>query len=79
MVNTNMEAQRGSWIHCPNPSCEYTWRYLGRFFLYATCPSCRRNVKIEENKIESARSAQVGSQGQTTAVGNVSAEADIQP
>ncbi|CAN5161030.1 hypothetical protein BH18THE2_BH18THE2_23330 [soil metagenome] len=44
-------------LHCPNPRCDYTWRYLGRFSFYATCPSCRRNIKISENKIESLQPA----------------------
>ena len=39
-------------IHCLNPKCNYAWRYAGRFSFYATCPSCRRNVKISENKVE---------------------------
>ena len=38
-------------IRCPNTSCLYEWKYRGRFRFYATCPSCRRNVKISENKI----------------------------
>jgi hypothetical protein len=29
------------------------------FFIYATCPSCRHNVKISENKIESPQSLQL--------------------
>jgi hypothetical protein len=61
----------GVWIHCPNPACDYVWRYSGRFFLYATCPSCRRNVKISENKVEkpkSLQSVQVRGQSQTVAL-----------
>jgi hypothetical protein len=60
-----------TWIHCPNPSCDYTWNYAGRFFLYATCPSCRRNVKISENKVEkpaSLQSVQVRGQSRTAAL-----------
>jgi hypothetical protein len=37
-------------LQCPNVACNYRWIYSGKFFLYATCPSCRRNVKILENK-----------------------------
>jgi hypothetical protein len=39
-------------IRCPNTSCLYEWEYRRRFRFYATCPSCRRNVKISENKVE---------------------------
>ena len=41
------------WIRCPNIHCAYEWHYTGRFFIYATCPSCRKNVKISQNKVES--------------------------
>jgi hypothetical protein len=58
---------KGILINCPNPKCKYRWKYGGSL-LYATCPSCRRNVKILENKMESLQSAQVGSQVQTTTV-----------
>ena len=49
----------GVWIRCPNTLCAYKWQYTGRFFIYATCPSCRHNVKISENKIESPQSLQL--------------------
>lgn len=42
----------GIMVRCPNLKCGYEWRYLGRFSFYATCPSCRRNVKISENKVK---------------------------
>jgi hypothetical protein len=58
----------GVLVHCPNLDCNYTWRYAGRFVLYATCPSCRRSIKISKNKIESPQSVTVGSQGQIAAV-----------
>ena len=51
---------KGILVRCPNPNCEYTWRYLGRFFYYATCPSCRKNVKIQDNKVESLQSTELG-------------------
>jgi hypothetical protein len=54
-INNNMINPRdsqGTVIHCPNSSCDYTWRYLGSFSFYVTCPSCRRNIKIAENKKE---------------------------
>jgi hypothetical protein len=69
MVNENIESQRGCWIHCPNPNCDYIWRDSGRFFLYATCPSCRRNIKISENKVESSlQPVRVRGQSQTAAI-----------
>jgi hypothetical protein len=43
---------RGVLVRCPNPSCNYEWKYTGHFFIYATCPSCRHNIKIAENRIE---------------------------
>jgi hypothetical protein len=49
-MNRNPE---GTLIHCPNQSCDYTWRYFGKFAFFATCPSCRKNIKIAENKISS--------------------------
>jgi Zn ribbon nucleic-acid-binding protein len=58
----------GILVLCPNEDCKYTWRYSGRFILYATCPSCRRSVKISENKIESLQSVKVGTQGQIAAL-----------
>ena len=42
----------GTVIRYPNSNYNYTWRCLGKFIPYATCPSSRRNVKIAENKIE---------------------------
>lgn len=65
------------WIRCPNSKCQYAWPYSGRFRYYATCPSCRRNVKIQENKIPSPESAQVAIQGQIPAVENTPVEADV--
>ena len=59
----------GVWIRCPSPICgNYEWQYRGRFFLYATCPSCKRNVKISSNKIEKPlQSVQVGDHSQFVA------------
>ncbi len=68
-MNNNMNNQRdsqGTVIHCPNSNCDYTWRYSGRLSFYATCPSCRRNIKIAENQIKpQLQSVRVGSHGQT--------------
>jgi hypothetical protein len=46
------EKHKGILIKCPKPECEYSWWYSGRLVVYATCPSCRRNIKVSENKIE---------------------------
>ena len=55
------EKHKGILIKCPNRECEYSWRYSGRSVVYATCPSCRRNIKVSQNKIETLQSvAQVG-------------------
>ena len=60
------KATVGIWIRCPNPVCgNYEWQYRGRFFLYATCPSCKRNIRISSNKIQKPlQSAQVGDPSQ---------------
>ncbi len=67
----------GIWIRCPNPICgNYEWRYRGRFTVFATCPSCRRNIRISSNKVESPlQSAKVGDHDQIVAanVGGVTA------
>jgi len=59
----------GIWIRCPNPICgNYEWQYRGRFTVFATCPSCRRNIRISCNKIESPlQSAQLGQHEQVAA------------
>ena len=42
----------GIWIRCPHLNCgNYEWLYRGRFLLYATCPSCKRNIRISSNRI----------------------------
>jgi hypothetical protein len=59
---------KGIRIHCNNPICGYEWTYTGNFFLYASCPSCRRNIKISENRVEKLQqSVQVQGHKQTTA------------
>jgi hypothetical protein len=52
-----MEKNNRIVILCPHPSCEYKWEYKGRLPFYATCPSCRRNVKIRDNQIMEVESA----------------------
>jgi len=68
MTEVKYHNSNGVLVHCPNLDCNYTWLYAGRFILYATCPSCRRSIKISKNKIESPQSVTVGSQGQIAAV-----------
>ena len=62
----NAKTRIGIWIRCPSPICgNYEWIYRGRFFIYATCPSCKRNVLISKNKIESPlRSVELGTRKQ---------------
>jgi len=48
------KSRKGVRIRCPNSFCEnYQWIYKGRFLVYATCPSCKKNIRISQNKIES--------------------------
>jgi hypothetical protein len=47
-------------IICPKPDCGYRWKYSGKFVHYATCPSCRRNIRISENKTAAIASALEG-------------------
>jgi len=67
----------GIWIRYPNPICgNYKWQYRGRFIIYATCPSCRRNIRISSNKIESPlQSVELGQHSQIVAanVGGITA------
>jgi len=45
-------------IECPD--CKYVWTYRGKKLkmiaegkrVYLTCPTCRRNVKIEAKEVE---------------------------
>ena len=72
---TNTRDSQGTVIHCPNSSCDYTWRYFGRLAFYATCPSCRRNIRIAENKKECLlQSAKVGRHCQTAVDSHTSAQ-----
>ena len=67
-VKYDVPNSNGVLVHFTNLDCNYRWRYAGRFILYATCPSCRRSIKISKNKIESPQSVTVGSQGQIAAL-----------
>jgi hypothetical protein len=55
-------------VRCNNPIYGYEWRYNGNFFIYTTCPSCRKNVKISQNRVDKLQeSVQVRGHKQTTA------------
>jgi hypothetical protein len=71
------DKRKGILIKCPNRECEYKWWYKGSLVVYATCPSCRRNIKVLQNKIETLHSVpQVGALVQTATAENPPAEAD---
>jgi Zn finger protein HypA/HybF involved in hydrogenase expression len=69
-MRTELESKEkmhmGIRIQYPNPFCEnYQQTYHGRFLVYATCPSCKRNVRISQNKNESPlRSVELGTRKQ---------------
>ena len=71
MDNIIPEEKGGVYVHCSNTRCNYRWRYKGQSTFYASCPYCRRNVKISENKDEWLQSAQVGTQDQTATVATI--------
>ena len=73
-VEVAVPNKKGVLVHCTNSKCQYKWQYKGLSIFYASCPRCRHNVKIQETKIESLRSAQVGRQSQTAAVATTSAK-----
>jgi hypothetical protein len=58
----------GILVRCSNPNCRHRWYYKGRSIFYASCPFCRRNIKLNikpvENKMNSLQSAEVGGHGQ---------------
>ena len=56
------------WLRCPNPICNWEWNYRGHFFIYASCPSCRKNIKIQENKIIESQSLSRFDPSQTQAI-----------
>ncbi len=45
------EQSNRKFIQCPNPECKHRWEYRGRLLFYASCPSCRKNLKIKDNQI----------------------------
>jgi hypothetical protein len=64
------DKRNGILIKCPNHECEYSWRYSGRLIVYATCPSCRKNIKVSENKVETLQPVQVDPLAQTATAEN---------
>jgi hypothetical protein len=54
-MKTITEIKKGIDIQCYNEACNHEWSYKGSM-LYACCPSCRRNVKVELGKIQFAKS-----------------------
>ena len=68
MFSQQETVSHGVPIKCSNTRCQYEWTYKGRFSIYATCPSCRHNIKISENKVESPQSLKVGTRKETEAV-----------
>jgi hypothetical protein len=63
----------GILVRCSNPNCQHRWYYKGRSLFYASCPFCRRNIKLNirsfENRTTSLQSDR-GDQPQQTAVDN---------
>ena len=53
--NMTIESKNQFVIKCSNKNCEYIWKYRGKFLIYATCPSCRHNIKIKENILQDSR------------------------
>jgi hypothetical protein len=61
-VSLKKEKGQGTPICCSY--CDYNWTYHGRFLIYATCPQCHRNTKINQNKVSSLpQSVKVGAAG----------------
>lgn len=58
--NKNMNESRDSGIPICCQTCGYAWKYMGKFQYYATCPSCRRNIKIKNAKANLLQSAGLG-------------------
>jgi hypothetical protein len=69
MNQSNVPKQKlGVFVRCNNESCNKEWLYRGNGLFYATCPCCRRNVKLSENKIKVPQSFEVGARKKTVAV-----------
>jgi hypothetical protein len=68
LSNIIRKGKGGIYVHCGNNRSNYRRPYQGQGTFYASCPYCRREVKISENKAESLQSAQVDRPVQTTTV-----------
>lgn len=52
-MTRDMRTDIGIWIRCPSSLCgNHTSLYRGHSSIYATCPSCKRNVLISKYKSE---------------------------
>ena len=47
-------------IRCPNILCLYEWNYKGILKFYATCPNCRKCIRIDENAVSNSQTMAVG-------------------
>lgn len=54
--DNNKSKNEGIIICCTRKNCNYMWRYRGYGMFFATCPRCRRNIKIPKNKVEETKS-----------------------
>lgn len=55
-ISSDVPNSKGVLVHCTNKECRYKWLYKGRSIFYASCPCCRRNIRITDNKVESLQS-----------------------
>lgn len=39
-------------LECPNSECRHTWKYNGKSKFYTSCPYCRTNVHVINNKVD---------------------------
>jgi len=44
--------REGVLLRCYFPDCGYEWRYSGNSTIYASCPGCRRGVKIKVAEVK---------------------------
>jgi hypothetical protein len=56
------------WLRCPNPIGNWEWYYRSHFFIYASCPSWHKNIKIQEDKILQSSSLSNLAANQTQAI-----------
>lgn len=61
IMKTISALKKGVDLQCLNEACNHAWNYKGSM-LYACCPSCRRNVKLEPGKAQFVKSHSQDSQ-----------------